>query len=77
MARSLFRGAALLLCASLLGQIYLAGLAIFGASGWNLHLRFVHFFEWIVIALPLIALFGRLPVRTRWLSFVPAMLMFV
>jgi hypothetical protein len=66
-ARPVHFGLAAIFVASVAIQIFLAGLAIFDASGsWAYHRSFVHVFEMLPILLAGVAWGGRLPVATRW-----------
>lgn len=55
--------------ALLVFQVYLAGLALFDAGGFRMHVSFGYSFVWVVVFLiPILAWLGRIGRRDAWLS---------
>ena len=66
---------AALLALSGLAQAYLAGFAaVVDADYWNLHKSWIAIFQWLSVLLVLVTWTGRPDPTTRWLSFVPIIL---
>jgi mercuric ion transport protein len=66
---------AALLALSVLVQAYLAGFAaVVDADYWNLHKSWIAIFQWLSVLLVLVTWAGRRDPTTRWLSFVPIVL---
>ncbi|MBV7504533.1 hypothetical protein KW850_04535 [Bacillus sp. sid0103] len=58
-----------LLVCCIVGQVFLAGLAVFvNPSNWAFHEGFVHFFEVIPILMLVVSLVGKLPRWAIWQS---------
>lgn len=58
-----------LFVACLAGQVVFAGLAVFDTPAyWHTHVTFVHFFEYLPIALLIIGVIARLPQWMLWLT---------
>lgn len=68
--RLAFRILAWLYVCGLFGQVFLAGLAVWGEGPWDWHKNFVHILEFIPIIMAGLAFVGRLPSRMRWLTIV-------
>jgi hypothetical protein len=67
--------AAALLALSVLVQAYLAGFAaVVDADYWSLHKSWIAIFQWLSVLLVLVTWVGRRDPTTRWLSFVPIVL---
>jgi hypothetical protein len=69
-ARYTYVGVAWVAIAGFLGNIYLAGMAVFvNRSYWDIHQEFGYFVGWIVLIYPPLALLARIPRRlTAWLA---------
>jgi hypothetical protein len=68
--RGIFTGLAGLFLVGVIVQVFLAGAAIFADGGfWGFHTSFIHFFEWIPLAMLILSFFGRIPAQWRWQSF--------
>jgi hypothetical protein len=62
MARMLLRGVAALLAVALLVQFFIAGMAaLTNPEWWAYHLKWVAFFQWLVVPLPALAWLGGPP----------------
>ncbi|SFT21908.1 DUF6220 domain-containing protein [Paenibacillus sp. BC26] len=53
---------------SLFTQVFLAGLAVFDNGDWSMHKSFIHYFEFVPIAMIVFALIGRMGWRSAVLS---------
>jgi hypothetical protein len=69
-ARIGFVGAAWLFVACVVGQVFLAGLGVFGvpANDFSSHRDFGYTFGWLTLAILILALVGRMPRRLVGLS---------
>ncbi len=66
-ARTGYRVLAWILLASIVIQVFLAGIAVFGgAANWGMHRGFVHLFELLPLVMTPLAFIGRLPRGLRW-----------
>ena len=66
---------AALLALSVLVQAYLAGIAaVVDADYWSLHKSWVAIFQWLSVPLVPVTWVGRRDPTTRWMSFVPIVL---
>jgi mercuric ion transport protein len=64
-----------LLALSVLAQAYLAGFAaVIDADYWSFHKTWIAIFQWLSVLLVLVTWAGRRDPTTRWLSFVPIVL---
>ncbi len=65
-----YAGLATVFLACVVGQVFLAGLAIFAAAAdWRAHTLFVHVFELVPLIMLILAFVGRLPASLRWQAF--------
>lgn len=49
-------------------QVFIAGMAVFvDPANWNMHMTFVHVFEFLLIPILILAFLGRLSRELKWL----------
>lgn len=61
---------AMILAACIMGQIFIAGMAVFGSpADWKLHVAFVRYFQYLPILLIIFGFTGRLSRELRWMPF--------
>ena len=57
--------------AALLGQVFVAGLAVFaGPAWWPRHKAFVHTFEWLAPVIVVLVYVARAPRGAKWLAWI-------
>lgn len=77
-ARRGFAACAWIVLLALLGQTYTAGMAIFvDPAWWAWHLTVIHWYDWLTVALLVLAFVGRLDARLKWLSAATIVLIYV
>ena len=77
-SRRLLEIAAWLLAAAVLGQIFLAGRAVFvGPDWWQKHRDFVHTFEWLSPLSVILAYLARAPRGAKVLAWLTVVLLFL
>lgn len=63
--------AATLFAAALLGQVFVAGLAVFaGAGWWPRHKEWVHAFQWLGPVILVLVYLARAPRGAKWLAWI-------
>lgn len=61
---------AMIFAACVMGQVFLAGMAIFGKTVfWSWHVVFIRYFEYVPILMIIFAFTGRLSRELRWMPF--------
>ena len=71
-AGAILKGSSALLALALLVQAFTAGMAaITDPSWWEIHLSWVHAFQWLAIAVTASGAWADVPRRTKWASAVP------
>jgi hypothetical protein len=74
-ARRALAASSVLLALALLIQAFTAGMAAVTDPGWwATHLAWVRVFQWLVVVLPASAVLADVPLRTKWMSAAPLLL---